>query len=198
MRGTEEPEMLDRRQVAGGTLAAIALGRAGLAAAAPADLGPAVGARAPDLGRPLDHSGKARTLADLSGPKGTVLMFYRSASWCPFCQAQLIEMNGVDEQIAAKGWGLVGVSYDTPAVLAEFVARRGISFAMVSDPQSAAIRRFGLLDPAYAPGHRAHGVPRPIILMVDRGGVVRGKLFEETYQKRPPSALVLQAIDRLG
>lgn len=190
--------MLDRRDLTGGLVAAIALGGAGGVRAAAADLGPPIGAKAPALGRLPDHTGKARTLADLSGPKGVVLMFFRAVSWCPFCQAQLIEMNGVDEQIAAKGWGLVGISYEAPAILAEFVTRRGISFPLVYDADSAAIRRFGLLDPAYPPGHRAHGVPRPIIMMVDRAGTVRAKLFEETFRTRPPSAVVLQGLDRLG
>lgn len=189
---------MDRREITGGLVAAMAACLAGRAGAAAADLGPPIGAKAPDLGRLADHTGKSRSFADLSGPKGAVLMFYRAASWCPFCQAQLIEMNGVDEQIAGKGWGLVGISYEAPPILAEFVARRGISYPLVYDADSVIIRRFGLLDPAYPPGNRAYGVPRPIIMMVDRAGTVRAKLFEETYRTRPPSALVLQALDRLG
>jgi peroxiredoxin len=27
------------------------------------------------------------------GDKGVVLFFFRSAAWCPFCQAQLIDLN---------------------------------------------------------------------------------------------------------
>jgi hypothetical protein len=45
------------------------------------DLGPAVGAKAPDIGTPSDQNGRPRTLASLMGAKGLVLLFFRSAAW---------------------------------------------------------------------------------------------------------------------
>jgi hypothetical protein len=60
------------------------------------------------------------------------------------------------------------------------------------------IDRYGLRDPAYPPGNRAHGVPRPIIFFIGRDGVIRAKLFEETFKKRPPLSLVLETLDRLS
>jgi len=42
--------------------------------------GPEPGARAPEFALP-DQSGRARTLADLIGPGGLLLVFYRSADW---------------------------------------------------------------------------------------------------------------------
>jgi len=58
------------------------------------DLGPAVGTMAPDIGTRLDQTGKPHQLNDLIGQNGLVLFFFRSAAWCPFCQAQLIDING--------------------------------------------------------------------------------------------------------
>jgi hypothetical protein len=43
-------------------------------------LGPQVGDRAPDF-QLQDQSGKTWTLDSLSGTKGTMLVFYRSADW---------------------------------------------------------------------------------------------------------------------
>ena len=43
-------------------------------------LGPQVGSRVPDFTL-LDQQGQSRTLASLSGPKGLMLVFYRSADW---------------------------------------------------------------------------------------------------------------------
>ena len=57
------------------------------------DLGPAIGTQAPSLGQPLDAAGKPRTLDSLMGEKGLVLFFVRSASWCPYCKAQIIDLN---------------------------------------------------------------------------------------------------------
>jgi cytochrome oxidase Cu insertion factor (SCO1/SenC/PrrC family) len=43
-------------------------------------LGPQVGARVPDFTL-LDQKGEQRTLASLMGPKGLMLVFFRSADW---------------------------------------------------------------------------------------------------------------------
>jgi cytochrome oxidase Cu insertion factor (SCO1/SenC/PrrC family) len=43
-------------------------------------LGPQIGTRVPDFTL-LDQKGQSRTLASLMGPKGLVLVFFRSADW---------------------------------------------------------------------------------------------------------------------
>jgi len=42
--------------------------------------GPAVGERVPDFAAP-DQNRRMRRLADLRGPRGLVLVFFRSADW---------------------------------------------------------------------------------------------------------------------
>ena len=43
-------------------------------------LGPQIGERVPDFAL-KDQNGKARTLQSIMGPKGAMLVFYRSADW---------------------------------------------------------------------------------------------------------------------
>jgi cytochrome oxidase Cu insertion factor (SCO1/SenC/PrrC family) len=43
-------------------------------------LGPQVGSQVPDFTL-LDQRGQSRTLASLTGPKGLMLVFFRSADW---------------------------------------------------------------------------------------------------------------------
>ena len=43
-------------------------------------LGPQVGSRVPEFTL-LDQKGQSRTLASLMGPKGLMLVFFRSADW---------------------------------------------------------------------------------------------------------------------
>jgi len=160
------------------------------------DLGPAIGSKVPDIGTPLDQSGKPRTLASLMGEKGVVLFFFRSAAWCPYCQVQLVELNGGVEQMARRGFGLAGLSYDAPDVLETFATKRGLTYPLLSDPKSEVIDRYGLRDPQYAAGSKAYGVPRPIIFIVSRDGTIRTKLFEDTFKKRPPLGLVIEALDK--
>ena len=59
----------------------------------------------------------SRTLADVMGKNGVVLMFFRSADWCPYCQAQLIDMNGGVPEIEKRGYRVAALSYDSPEIL---------------------------------------------------------------------------------
>ncbi len=185
----------DRRALVAAALLAV-LTVAG-PALADAPFGPKVGSRAPDLGVIADHNGTPRRLAELAGSKGVVLMFFRSAGWCPFCQVQLMAMNEGAAEFERRGYKIVGLSYDDSAVAKTFVERRAITFPLLSDPKSVVIDRWGLRDPQYPVGNRAHGVPRPAIFVVNRQGVIRASLAEETYQKRPPVAEVIKAIDSI-
>lgn len=45
-----------------------------------AALGPQVGAQAIDF-RLVDQFGRTQTLTSIAGPRGTMLVFYRSADW---------------------------------------------------------------------------------------------------------------------
>jgi peroxiredoxin len=162
------------------------------------DLGPAVNAKAPDIGMPLDHTGKPRSLSSLMGEKGLVLFFVRSVVWCPFCQAQLMELSGGLKDIERRGYKLAGISYEKSEVQKEFVERRKVGYTMLSDPQSEIIDRYKLRDPSYPAGDFAYGVPRPIIFVIDKNGVIKAKLYEDTYTKRPPLKVVLEALDRLA
>lgn len=188
------------------TIAALTviLGLSILALAIPAsanpayDLGPAVGSKVPSIGMPQDEAGKPRALETLAGENGTVLFFFRSAAWCPYCQLQLMDLNSGVADLAKRGYRLAGISYEPPAVDAEFVQKRGLKYPLLSDPKSEIIDRYKLRDPQYKKGSRAYGVPQPVIFILDRDGVVKAKLYEDTYTKRPPVKLVLETIDALN
>ena len=162
------------------------------------DLGPPVAAKAPDIGTRLDQTGKPRSFADLMGRNGLVLMFFRSADWCPFCQAQLIDVNGGAAEIEKRGYRIAALSYDSPEILQAFTVKRHIAFTFLSDPKSEVIDLYKLRDPQYPPGSRAYGVPRPIIFILDRNGVIKAKLYEESYKVRPPVTTVISKLDELA
>lgn len=177
--------------------AAVGLGLNGTALA-DAPFGPKVGSKAPEVGSLADQNGERRSLATLAGAKGIVLVFYRSAGRCPFCQAQLIAINESAAEIEKRGYKIVGLSYDEPSVAKTFIERRGITYTLLSDPKSEVIERWGLRDPQYPETSRAYGVPRPAIFVIDRQGVIRASLAEERYRDRPPVAEVVKALDAIG
>ncbi len=166
------------------------------AAHAADDRGPAAGTKMLDIGTPPDQTGMPRTMASMMGEKGMVFLFFRSAAWCPFCQAQLVELNGGVKEIEKRGYKLAALSYDPTDVLQGFTGKRGLSFTLLSDPKSEVIDRYGLRDPAYPVGNKAHGVPKPVIFIVGRDGTIKAKLFEESFKNRPSLALLLETIDK--
>lgn len=157
----------------------------------------ATGAKVPAGFKAVDASGKARNWASIAGKKGTVLVLFRSAKWCPYCQAQLKSLKDVQASLAQRGYGLAALSYDPPAVLSGFAAKTGIGYTLLSDEKSAMIDAFGLRDPAYAPGSYAHGVPKASILLVDAKGVLRWKSVATDYKVRADNAAILKAVDAL-
>ncbi len=177
-------------------LAAIVATLAAAGAQAGIDIGPAVGSTAPALVA-VDMTGAPRTLASIAGPKGTVLVFFRSAKWCPYCQRQLTELKAATGPLAKRGYQLAAISYDAPATLASFSVHQTLDYTLLSDAGSKMIDAYKLRDPQYPEGSFAYGVPKPAIFVLDRRGVVRGKLAEEGYKTRPPVTAIVELVDTL-
>ncbi len=100
----------------------------------------------------------------------------------------------LESQVAAirkRGKGVAALSYDSVEVLRDFATRRRISYPLLSDPDSAIIKRFNLLNPEYPPGSPAHGVPHPGTFVTDAEGVIRAKLLENAYTDRRTAASFL-------
>jgi hypothetical protein len=102
-----------------------------------------------------------------------------------------VELQGRLDDLRTSGLGLAAISYDPPGVLADFSARRGITFPLLSDAGSAIIRRYGLLNTTIDPAAPLYGYPFPGTFIVDRHGVVTSRVFEPLYQERHTLSSVL-------
>lgn len=158
------------------------------------DLGPELGTRAPPL-HATDMAGRPVDIRSISGRKGVVLLFFRSAKWCPYCQKQLMDFRQAQAPLEARGYRLAAISYDPPAVLTSFAARWQVGYTLLSDPGSVTIDAFALRDPQYKQDSFAYGVPRPAIFVISRKGVIQAKLAEEGFKVRPTVDAVLAAVD---
>jgi len=67
-----------------------------------AGIGPKVGDEMPHGLEVPDHGGKPRSFADLAGEHGLVLIFNRSLSWCPYCQADARRWNDSADKTPAR------------------------------------------------------------------------------------------------
>jgi peroxiredoxin len=137
--------------------------------------------RVPDFSL-LDQKGQSRTLSSVMGPKGLMLVFYRSADWYPYCKTQLAELQTRTADLAKNGIGLAAISYDAVPILADFSQRRRIAFPLLSDPGSATIKRYGILNTTVPEtNQQSYGVPFPGTFMLNTQGVVTSRFFEQAY-----------------
>lgn len=96
-----------------------------------------------------------------------------------------------------KGVNVAAVLYDSPAALERFSGKYGITFPVLSDPESSAIIQLGLLNPNYDPSTKYYGVPYPGVFLVDSKGIIVGKFAEQSYRDRPPMEHVIRAVNEL-
>jgi hypothetical protein len=89
------------------------------------------------------------------------------------------------------GVRIAAVSYDSQEILKGFADKHGIGFPLVSDRDSAVIRRFGIFNSNIGPGLRAYGVPHPVEYLVDPDGVLIRKYFVGNYQHRVTGSSVV-------
>ncbi len=155
------------------------------------EVGLRAGQKAPDFSA-RDQFGKTQTLDTLRGSKGTVLLFYRSADWCPYCKGQLIQLQAAKERFEKQGIKLAGISYDSVEILKYFSDRRKIDFPLLSDPDSKIIRMYQVLN-SEAIGPNA-GMARPGYFFIDPEGMIREKFFEAKYRERLTGNTVLSKI----
>ena len=100
------------------------------------------------------------------------------------------------DKIRAQGLGVAAISYDSVAVLKSFAERRGITFTLLSDPDSKIIRDFGILNEQVQAGSTQYGIPNPGTYLVDRNGRVTAKYFEDDITQRYTSGDIL--VNRFG
>lgn len=163
------------------------------------DIGPAIGTVLNlDFAAP-DQDGNPQSFNSFVGEKGAVVVFFRSAKWCPFCQMQLIDLNtNAVKEITDRGYGMAAISYDPPKDLARFDHKWKVNFPLLSDDGSKMIDALGLRNEDYKEGHYAHGVPHPVILVLDRNKKVIAKLNREGYRDRPEPAVLIETLDKIS
>ena len=131
-----------------------------------------------------------------------------------------MELQGRLIELTTAGIGIAAISYDSENTLALFAERRGITFPLLSDDESAAIKEYGILNTVVGEGlgpraddpdvvadiHRyvaaevfdspqlrrmISGTPFPGTFMLDDNGRVTSRFFEEFYRERASAATVM-------
>lgn len=96
----------------------------------------------------------------------------------------MVDLQNRLSELEAQGLGLAVITYDSRAVAADFSARRGITFPLLSDPGSSTIKSYGILNTTVAETSTNYGIPFPGTFVIDRQGIVTARFFEEAFQER--------------
>lgn len=152
------------------------------------------GGRIPDGLQFTDSLNQPVSFDQLSGEKGLVLLFFRSADWCQYCKKQLREWNDAAEKVQESGYALAALSYDKPEVLKRFADQHALKYRLLSDSDATIIKSFGILNDHFEPGSRFYGIPDPAIYVISANGEVQKVFREADYTDRPSVAEVLAAL----
>src|SRR5271163_3066389 len=114
--------------------------------------GPAIGEKVSDFTLP-DQTGRLWSLEELMGRNGLMLIFSRSADWCPYCRNHLADLQNSLRQLQEQGINAASITYDSGEILKNFAAANKIEYPLLSDVGSRAIRAFGILNTNVPEGH---------------------------------------------
>jgi len=139
----------------------------------------------------LDQYEKMQNFESIRGPRGAILVFLQSADWSPYCKSQLVEMQHYWLEFRKQGVSFAAISYDSTDILADFARRKGITFPLLSDPQSTIINAFGILNNRVQKTDMRFGMANPGTYRIDADGVVRSKYFAQDFSERYSTAGIL-------
>ncbi len=102
-----------------------------------------------------------------AGYAGRVLAIRFWADWCPYCRKEMAELQPVYARLRGRGLEIlaVNVAQDRDTVR-RFIAPLGIGYPVLLDPEGAVARGYGVKA-------------LPVTWLVDRRGVLRGKIVGE-------------------
>lgn len=102
-------------------------------------------------------------------------------------------MRGIEQRLpefAAAGVRPVAISVDPPDVSRDFASKAGLTFTILSDPDTATIRRYDLLHPHGGPD--GHDISRPAEFLIDSTRTVKWENFTEDIRIRAKADAMLQ------
>ncbi len=141
------------------------------------------------------------------GKKPTVLLFYRGG-WCPFCNAHLSEIQGIQSEVIKLGYQIVAISPDSPENLVVTDDKDKLDYSLYSDGDGKLIQSLGIAFKApekYAGmlskssgGLNEGFLPVPSLFVVDTSGKIQFEYINPDYKTRISAGLLLAVLKELN
>jgi peroxiredoxin Q/BCP len=126
------------------------------------------GDAAPDFTLETD-TGDTVSLADLRGRK--VIVYFYPAAMTPGCTKQACDFTDSLDSLKAAGYEVLGLSPDSPAKLAKFRERDGLTITLLSDPDRSVMTAYGAFGEKKLYGKTVQGVIRSTFVVDEEGRI---------------------------
>ncbi|WP_228445557.1 peroxiredoxin-like family protein [Thalassotalea sp. HSM 43] len=156
--------------------------------------------------------GVSQPLANTLAGKPTILFFYRGG-WCPFCNTQMGQLQGISDDLKNMGYQLIGISTDNPEDLQKSLKDQELSYQLLSDFDSQVSQAFGLAfftsqkvtdrylakmdlkNPLQknAAGEERLVLPAPAVYVIDKTGLIQFQYVNPNYKTRLHPDLLIHA-----
>ena len=128
----------------------------------------APGDAAPDFSM-SDAAGNEVSLSSLRGQR--VIIYFYPAAMTPGCTTQACDFRDSLSSLAAAGFAVLGISPDSPAKLAKFRDRDGLTFPLLSDEKRAVLEAYGAYGEKMLYGKKSVGVIRSTFVVGPDGTI---------------------------
>jgi thioredoxin-dependent peroxiredoxin len=123
---------------------------------------------APDFTLPTDD-GREVSLSGLRGRK--VIVYFYPAAMTPGCTKQACDFTDSLSSLQAQGYDVLGISPDSPAKLAKFRERDGLTITLLSDADKSVMESFGAFGEKKLYGKVVEGVIRSTFVVDEDGKI---------------------------
>jgi peroxiredoxin Q/BCP len=128
----------------------------------------APGNQAPDFTL-LDADGREVSLSALRGQR--VIIYFYPAAMTPGCTKEACDFRDSRQDLSDAGFAVLGISPDSPAKLAKFREREGLTFPLLSDPDRTVHEAYGAYGEKMLYGKKTVGVIRSTFVVGADGAI---------------------------
>ncbi|CAM4023521.1 MULTISPECIES: peroxiredoxin-like family protein [Flavobacterium] len=150
-------------------------------------------------------NGKAED-TNLLFSKKTVVVVYRGG-WCPYCNAQLSDMQAIESDIVGLGYQIVAISPDAPEFLKETEGKDKLAYKLFSDSEGQFSKAVGIAFSTpvkyadmlgkYSVGKNTTWLPVPTVYVVNENQEIEFLYINPDYSKRLKGDLLLSVLKSL-
>ena len=137
-----------------------------------------VGAAAPGFTL-TDANGNTVTLSDYQGESNVMLLFFRG-HWCPFCMAQLDDLQALFPELASYNVQLLGISPDSTEKAQGIAEQFDQPYVFLSDSDLKVAAAYGVKT--------QKDMPHPSVILINKQGEVVWYYVGEDYKRRPSAS----------